>query len=141
MLSRCYDPKNDSYPYYGGRIGKPPITVCDRWRESFVNYNTDILALLGPKPSPEHTIDRIDYNGNYEPSNVRWATQKEQANNKSNNVFLTYNEQIKTLTEWAKSLNMPVTTIHSRLDSGWSVEEALSTPISSPIPKKIFTVD
>ena len=79
MLARCTDPKDANYRYYGGRS----ITVYDQWRhgggdktgfECRLEY---ILANLGPRPSPEHTIDRIDNNGNYEPGNIKWSTKKE----------------------------------------------------------------
>lgn len=73
MSKRCYNPKTKAYPYYGGR----GITVCDRWRSNFSCF----LADVGRKPTPAHTLDRINNDGNYEPGNVRWATRQVQRMN------------------------------------------------------------
>lgn len=78
MKDRCYDPNSNRYHRYGGR----GIHICDRWLQSFENFFEDV----GPAPSKSHSIDREEVNGDYEPGNVRWATPKEQANNRSNNM-------------------------------------------------------
>lgn len=74
IKKRCYNPKNWAYQFYGGR----GIKMCDRWRASYVNFLTDV----GRRPSPDLTLDRVNNDGDYEPNNVRWATRKEQANNR-----------------------------------------------------------
>lgn len=82
MITRCYNKNRNSYKHYGGR----GIEVCERWRVNggFENFIKD----MGERPSPQHTIDRIDYNGDYCPENCRWATPDEQSNNQTKNVYL-----------------------------------------------------
>jgi hypothetical protein len=77
MKGRCYDKNNNRYPLYGAR----GIQVCDRWRDDFWQFLSDV----GPRPGPTYSLDRIDCNGNYELGNVRWATREEQQRNKRNN--------------------------------------------------------
>lgn len=108
MLDRCYNKNNVSYKRYGGR----GIKVCKRWRYSFENFFSD----MGLKPTPKHSLDRYPNNdGNYEPSNCRWATRKEQQRNRSNTPFLEYNGQRLTLQEWADILNIPKYTLLRKL--------------------------
>ncbi len=105
MIDRCYLKTNNRYHRYGGR----GIIVCDRWRHSVVDFYADILASIGDRPSSDHSIDRIDNDGNYEPGNVRWATRKEQAANRlqtQDYVFLTVNGETKSMGEWAKALGV-----------------------------------
>lgn len=93
MLDRCTNPKYSGWDNYGGR----GITVCSRWSE-FKNF----LADMGEKPSRDHSIDRIDVNGNYEPSNCRWATSAQQANNTRRNVHVDFNGERMTLIQFCR---------------------------------------
>jgi hypothetical protein len=123
MIQRCQNPNQSNYSRYGGR----GIKVCDRWRgdSGFQNFIDD----LGPRPSDNHSIDRIDVNGDYCPENCRWASVKEQARNKRNNRFLSYDGRNQCLSAWAKEFEMGETTLTTRLLSGWSVEKALTVPV------------
>jgi hypothetical protein len=120
MIQRCINPKNRRFDIYGGR----GITVCDRWLASFAAF----LADMGPRPSSKHSIDRIDNDGHYEPGNCRWATAHEQARNKRNNRLLTHDGKTLCLQGWAEQTKIHSATIATRLDMGWSIEEALTIP-------------
>lgn len=118
MLSRCLNPKNNSYERYGAK----GITVCSRWL-LFENFYTD----MGDPPSAAHQIDRYpDNNGNYEPENCRWATRIEQARNKSSTTSLTYQGQTRLLPEWAEALGINADTLRDRRRRGYSVERILT---------------
>ncbi len=120
MLRRCYTATNKSFPEYGGR----GITVCDEWRRSF----TEFLRYMGRKPSPVHSIDRIDGTKGYFPGNVRWATPKEQARNMRTNCFATLDGVTRTYAEWAEAYGISNGLLHNRMRTGWELKEALTTP-------------
>lgn len=126
MKAACNNPNHHNYANYGGR----GITMCERWK-SFENF----LADMGERPSRQHTIDRIDNNGNYEPGNCRWATPRQQLTNKRNNVRLTFNGETMTLMEWSERYNLLFETLRGRLKRGWSVEDALTRPIAKNGPR------
>ena len=119
MKRRCYNPKNSQYHLYGGR----GITICERWRTSFV----DFLADMGPKPFPEATIDRIDNDhGNYEPGSCRWATRLEQGQNTRKVRLLTYNGETLCLRAWARKLGITHRTLSERIARGWSLDRVFA---------------
>lgn len=120
MRSRCNNPKNKGFPLYGGR----GIKICERWNNSFDNF----LADVGERPSPKHSIDRIDNNGNYEPSNVRWATPLEQSRNRRCVVKVITNDQEFLRIESETYTGLPPSTIKNRLQRGWELERAISAP-------------
>ena len=80
---------------------------------------------MGPRPSPQHRLDRIANNGHYEPGNVRWATLEEQANNTRTNIRLTINGRTQTLPQWCRELNLNADKVRRRVYEGWTAEEAL----------------
>lgn len=122
MLGRCLRPHVHGYKNYGGR----GIRVCERWM-TFDNF----LADMGERPSKDHTLDRKDVNGHYEPGNVRWAHKLEQVNNRRVTIRLTYRGETKSLAEWCRQLGLRRLSIAARLAKGWTPERALSTPIRS----------
>lgn len=117
MMVRCHSPS--AHPLYGGR----GIQVCERWRQ-FKNFFSD----MGKRPSPKHSIDRIDTNGHYEPGNCRWATQVEQANNTRTNRILEWHGESRTVAEWARHLGVNPSMLINRLHKGWNVHDTLSLP-------------
>lgn len=122
MKQRCLCKNSEHYKDYGGR----GIKVCKRWKNSFENFYKD----MGRKPTPKHSIDRIDNNGNYEPKNCRWATIKEQENNRRNNRLLIYNGKTQTMAQWAEELEINYWTLYSRIfRDNWSLKKALKTKV------------
>lgn len=125
IRSRCFDKNTPYYKDYGGR----GITICDEWRGNYIAFR-DWALQNGYRE--DLTIDRIDNNGNYEPSNCRWADAKTQANNRRSNLYLTYNGETLTALQWAKKLGINHNTISMRLYKyGKTVDEALSLPVKA----------
>lgn len=120
LKDRCLNPKNPRNKNYAKR----GISVCARWRNSYENF----LADMGRAPSANHSIERRDNNGNYEPGNCYWATAYDQNNNMTKNIVITHNGTTKTLSQHCKDLKLRYGTIHMRINSyGWTVQRALST--------------
>lgn len=119
MIWRCENPNAGAYPLYGGR----GISVCREWRESFEDFR-DWARRSGYNDTL--SIDRIDVDGNYEPSNCRWITLDEQQNNKRNNHYLTFNGKTKTIAEWSRETGIKSSTIQRRVTHGCPVEIALT---------------
>lgn len=121
MKQRCTNKTEVAYKNYGGR----GIIICEGWLNSYENF----LADMGRAPSPQHSIERINNNGNYEPGNCRWATIDEQQNNRRNNVHIKYLGISKTIPQWSREVGLSVPVIIGRLKRHWSVHDALTTPV------------
>jgi hypothetical protein len=121
MLSRCNNPKNMQYRNYGGR----GITVCDEWKNSFENFLKD----MGERPE-NTSLDRIDVNGNYSPNNCRWATKAEQARNKRQTIWITFDEKTQCLTDWANEIGISSEGLRYRLKNT-TVNNALTKPVDT----------
>jgi hypothetical protein len=120
MKARCYNPANKSFHNYGGR----GITVCDRWLHSFENF----LADMGPRPSPQHTIDRDDNARNYTPDNCWWRTRLEQAHNRRTNVLVTHGGVKKCIKQWSRDTGLSAGTIGRRIRAGWPKARLFDQP-------------
>lgn len=118
MIYRCYSEKDNSYIRYGGR----GITVCDEWKKDFMSF---YKWALGNGYKENLTIDRIDNNGNYEPSNCQWVTMQEQGLNRRNNRIIEYKGEKHCITEWAQKIGVKPNTLLYRFIRGWSVEKSL----------------
>jgi hypothetical protein len=122
LKTRCYNERSNTFQDYGAK----GVTVCWRWMNSFENF----LADMGRRPSPEHSIDRIDGTRGYEPGNCRWATDREQAQNRCTNRLITFRGETMPLIEWARRTGIRRDTIAYRLKRGWQVDRALTEPTS-----------
>ena len=123
MKNRCTNPNADNYLFYGGR----GIKVCDEWRDDFIPFRDWAIA---NGYTDKLTLDRIDNDGNYEPSNCRWETHLHQCNNTRRNHLLTFQGETHTISEWARIVGMRPDTLERRINHrGWSVEKALTTRV------------
>ena len=120
MIDRCYNPDAQSYHWYGAR----GTGMCERWQHSVAAFIED----MGFPPTLKHSVDRIDCNGNYEPSNCRWATQEEQNNNTRRSKLITWNGKTQSVRDWAKEYNIGARALSERLRRGWDLEKSLKTP-------------
>lgn len=120
MKTRCHNKKSTNWPWYGGR----GISVCQEWRESFLSFLSD----MGQKPSPKHSIDRINPNKDYSPSNCRWADSAQQGRNRRNvkKLHIYKGETDKEASIRLGGVNILV---RQRIKLGWSLEEAFTTPV------------
>lgn len=120
IKKRCYNHKDENiYNYYGGR----GITMCDEWKNDFMTFYN---WAMNNGYTNSLTIDRIDNNGKYEPSNCRWITMKQQGRNKRNNKVYTIKGKTRCLSEWCEILGLKYQCVWKRLNRGWSIEKALA---------------
>jgi len=129
MKRRCFNKNEEKYPIYGGR----GITVCKRWLK-FENFRDDMykpyLKHVEQYGKKQTSIERIDNDDNYKPSNCKWATQTIQQNNRSNNHLITYKEQTLTIAQWARKMNINNKLLFDRLYRyNWDMKRALTEPV------------
>lgn len=129
MRARCYTKSSINFQYYGDR----GITVCSEWD----NFNDFYSWAINSGYEDSLSLDRIDVNGNYCPENCRWITPEEQQHNKRSNHLITHEGETKTLTQWARTINIKPQTLSKRLRSGMSFETAIKTPVK---PRNTITV-
>ncbi len=121
MRQRCRDKKSKDYPRYGGR----GISVCKEWND----YDTFRNWALNSGYNDTFSIDRINVNGNYEPSNCRWESTEAQNNNKTNNTSCEFNGETHTLAEWARIFKIPYRIVVQRHSRNWDIKRILTTPV------------
>lgn len=126
MIQRCYNPANKSFEDYGAR----GIYICDEWRgeNGFINFMNWALA---NGYNDNLSIDRINNDGPYCPDNCRWTDARTQANNRRSSIYMTYNGETHTISDWSLIMNIPYATLHNRyINMGWTVEQCLETPVN-----------
>lgn len=133
MKQRCLNENDVNYHYYGGR----GIKICNEWLDKEVGMLNFKEWSLTNGYNESLTIDRINNNGDYEPSNCRWVDMKVQANNKSINKLITYKGVTKTLSQWSEEYNIPYVTFVKRIDSGWDIERALTDKVTQKRKKLV----
>ena len=124
MIRRCYAETDKYYHNQGGR----GIRVCERWLENQENAQAfwNFVSDMGDKPTPAHSLDRTDNNGDYTPNNCRWASRAEQQRNRKNNIVIEFNGKRQTLKDWAIEIGKPNTTILGRFRKGLPIHIVLS---------------
>lgn len=131
MKTRCYNPKFHEFRNYGGR----GISMCKEWTDDFCKFED---WALHNGYNEKLTIERIDVNGNYEPSNCRWATIQEQANNRTSNHLLTFNGKTMNIAEWAREVGIKDKLLRRRIRDGWTTDRALTQPVKTLCRKKLY---
>lgn len=129
MKARCLNPRHSAYKRYGGR----GITVCDRWM-SLENFYAD----MGPRPSAQHTLERIDNDKGYSPDNCRWASRSEQSNNRSSCHLVTAFGKTQTIAQWASECGVAEKLLRDRIERGWDFHRAINTPRLERFVNKAF---
>jgi hypothetical protein len=117
MKTRCLNANDKSYSHYGGR----GISICPEWLNDFWKF----YAYIGPRPTPKHTLDRINNSGHYEPGNVRWSTNKEQSNNRNSNRVIEYRGEHLTMKQWAERIGIHYVSLRERLARGKTLDAIL----------------
>lgn len=120
IKTRCSNPRVQEFKNYGGR----GIMMCARWRDSFEAFVED----MGPRPTSKHSIERVDNDGNYEPDNCIWLEKRLQGRNTRRTMWLEFRGRRLRLSEWANEVGLRPRTLYQRLERGWSLKKALTTP-------------